>query len=219
MDKLGNDGPSSISNQWLAYELHDGLLQWLVSARMKLESQLAKSTSEPMPRSEVQTIHTFVTSALEEGRELIGFLESSVSDTHANFLQSLRDFVAKIEFSSARHELQLSIDDEGWPLLPQRTAWNLLRIVQQAISNSVQHAGECRIAVQCVREDTHLRVSISDTGIGFDCDHAATNLQPGHFGLASMQQRSKLIGAELQIHSKAGQGTTIKIALPHPSLL
>lgn len=219
MEELGSETSSNISNQWIAFELHDGLLQWLVSARMKLETQLAKNPAEQISRSEVAAIRDFVTSALEEGRELIGFLDASVSDTHANFLQSISEFVTKLQFNSTRHELTFSIEDEGWPLLDQRTAWNLLRITQQAISNAIQHAGECTITVRCAREDSRLRVSITDTGVGFDSTNIAASIPPGHFGLASMQHRSKLIGAELRISSQTGQGTTVEVSIPHPSLL
>ena len=218
-DGTENGASPNPSSQWLAFELHDGLLQWLISARMKLESQLAQNAAEQISRSEVQAIQVFVTAALEEGRELIGFLEASVSQTHANFLQSIREFVAKLQFASPAHTLKLVIEEEGWPLLPHRTAWNLLRITQQAVNNAIQHAGECSITINCAREGKRLRVAINDTGVGFAADNAATNQPSGHFGLASMQYRSKSIAAELQIASQVGHGTTVAISFPHPSFL
>lgn len=214
-DHSGNFG----DHRWLAYELHDGLLQWLVSARMNVDTTLSQvDADKDVLREKLTTTQNFLESALEEGRELIGFLETQES-TAVDFSATLHAFVERIRFDVAEQEQEIVLrsDERPWPDLPQRSAWNLMRVVQQAVRNTIQHAGACTIHIDRGWHDpTTLLLQVSDSGRGFSGDPQPT--RPGHFGLASMQHRVNLIGGRLHIRSAPGEGTTARIEIPAASL-
>ncbi len=95
--------------------------------------------------------------------------------------------------------------DAHLPLSPQEEIV-LFRCVQQALSNVYQHAQANHIQVALNRVNDHLVLEISDNGVGFDPNQA-----PGGLGLISLQNRVKMIKAELEIQSKPQQGTIIRI--------
>ena len=74
----------------------------------------------------------------------------------------------------------------------------------------MRHAEAQHINVQLVNEDTRLVLSIGDDGQGFD---PAQVDEHKHFGLKGLQERVAMFPGELQIHSQAGQGTTIRLVL------
>ncbi len=85
-----------------------------------------------------------------------------------------------------------------------------LRILQEALTNIAKHAGrDCRAKVDVAENDRHLTVSISDDGAGFDPEISSNGL-----GLASMRERARAVGADLQIRSTPGGGTHITFETP-----
>ena len=91
----------------------------------------------------------------------------------------------------------------------------LYRIVQEALSNAARHANAKSITVCVSFTEQELLLQVSDDGQGFTRpDRLSALIQDGHFGLMGMQERAELIGAQLQIHSSPGQGTTVEIHLP-----
>ncbi|MEM7474244.1 MAG: ATP-binding protein [Planctomycetota bacterium] len=219
--------------EWLAVELHDGLMQWIFSARMQVESlgkdlrnsepsneigqhsrpnQLAATANETA-REKVETIQKILNSALKEGRSLIGFLEGEAQQASAekNWLGQLLNFMSLVEADAKIQQQELSIDanPDHWPTLNSHQAWNLLRIVQQAVMNSVQHAGPCSISVRSERlADGGFEVRVQDDGRGFDTE---ASVLPNHFGLASMQHRATLIDVEFEVVSQSDAGTTVRL--------
>jgi len=84
----------------------------------------------------------------------------------------------------------------------------LYRIVQEAVSNAVRHAGARRIAIELAEERGAVHVHVSDDGRGFD---------PGApregFGLTGMRERVALLRGELEIASSSA-GTRVSAAIP-----
>ena len=88
---------------------------------------------------------------------------------------------------------------------------HLYRIAQEALNNVVKHANATEVAVVLEKSETGVTLVIEDNGDGFDPKTKQT-LEPGHgFGLIGMTERSNLIGAHLEIESRAGHGTTIYV--------
>jgi signal transduction histidine kinase len=86
---------------------------------------------------------------------------------------------------------------------------DLLRIAQEAISNAIRHARPTVISVSLRRNPPNLVLKISDNGSGI-----ADGRSSGEgFGFANMQARAKNIGAELDIRSTAGGGTSVVVRL------
>jgi signal transduction histidine kinase len=90
-------------------------------------------------------------------------------------------------------------------------ATHLFRIVQEALNNILKHARakQCRVWLE---RDLHcVRLTISDDGAGFDTKAAAL---PAGLGLASIAERSRMLGATLEIKSQVGTGSVIHIEIP-----
>ena len=92
------------------------------------------------------------------------------------------------------------------PRLPDAQAIGLFRILQEALTNVMRHAGAHSVVVRLWQEAGNLCLSVSDDGKGFD----AAMRKPGQsFGLVGMQERMLMLGGQLQIDSRPGEGTTL----------
>jgi signal transduction histidine kinase len=219
MNDVTGDYPDSSERHWLAYELHDGLLQWIVSSRMNVEDALKKiaGQSELAETLDVQLKQTqrFLEEAIKEGRMLIQFLEQSPNYESVSIEEQLMHFLELKQFEVDAHEQELKFRNSvanHWPPLRPEKAWNLLRMIEQAVNNAMQHAGPCHIEVQSRLNENRLEVTIRDDGHGFDLNSARA--MQDHFGIPGMEHRAKLISATLEIRSAAGEGTLVLISVP-----
>jgi len=97
--------------------------------------------------------------------------------------------------------------------LPAKVEEQLYRLTQEALGNVVKHA-----QASCVRvrfQLTHpgagqLLLEISDDGIGFDPSAA----RPGHMGLRTMAERAAALGGTLEVSSRPGSGTAVRVTVP-----
>ncbi|HSN77253.1 MAG TPA: histidine kinase N-terminal 7TM domain-containing protein [Anaerolineae bacterium] len=202
----------------LAYELHDGLSQGL--AFLNLQAQTAQvylqTGQDEGARANLARLIEVARDLQGDVRELIGNL-LAVSLPSESFCSALRQTVARFE---AQTGLSATLDiagDEQAICDPARlspaTGVQLLRIVQEALTNVRKHADRpSRISVQIAVEAGQVHVVVEDNGAGFNMG------QPGgagdHFGLQVMRQRAAHCGGELVVHSAVGQGTRVEICLP-----
>jgi signal transduction histidine kinase len=89
----------------------------------------------------------------------------------------------------------------------------LFRIFQEALSNVAKHSGAERVEVRLEATETDVRLCVRDDGEGFTVD---AGTQPGAFGLRGMEERARLIGAELSVTSAPGHGTEVLVRLAVP---
>ena len=87
----------------------------------------------------------------------------------------------------------------------------LIRIVQEALSNIRRHACAKQIWVACDTVDDDLILEVRDDGRGFTPQDVSMS---SRYGLQGMRERSQLIRAELQVTSQPGEGTTVRLRLP-----
>jgi signal transduction histidine kinase len=86
------------------------------------------------------------------------------------------------------------------------------RIVQEALTNVVRHAGVHEATVRAWLTGNQLHLTIEDRGCGFDAESALTHSLSA--GLSGMQERAKLLGGELSVESIVGRGTRIAAVIP-----
>lgn len=99
--------------------------------------------------------------------------------------------------------------------LPDEVTSQIVRITQEAIANTVEHAGARSVTVTITHALSALTVEVRDDGHGFDLDNARS-LETGHFGITGMHERAAGIHARLTIRSGAG-GTVLHLHLPRLS--
>ncbi|MEX0651538.1 MAG: ATP-binding protein, partial [Actinomycetota bacterium] len=90
---------------------------------------------------------------------------------------------------------------------------SLYRIVQEAVTNARKHAGARGVSVRVTTAGDGVSVLVADDGAGFDTDGVDTPV-PGHLGLATMIERSELVGGWCRVASEADAGTTVECWLP-----
>src|SRR5262249_7908034 len=95
--------------------------------------------------------------------------------------------------------------------LPIDTARQLLRIAQEALSNTLKYADAQHLTFELTFEPEQVQLRVQDDGRGFDMTQATA---AGGFGLLSLRARAAAIGAELILCSAMGQGTSLVVALP-----
>lgn len=99
--------------------------------------------------------------------------------------------------------------------LPEETTLALYRITQEALTNALQHANASEILVRLTQYPAALRLTISDDGCGLpSAERLQWAVEAGHFGLVSMRERAKMIGAILEIQSATEYGTAIIVQMP-----
>ena len=102
---------------------------------------------------------------------------------------------------------------EASPLLRPEQEALLFRIVQEALRNAVCHAAARRITVRLTRTVEHFLVEIHDDGRGFDLSTGSDG-SPGGYGIPLMQAQAQVLGGDLELRSRPGKGTTVRLKLP-----
>ena len=92
----------------------------------------------------------------------------------------------------------------------------VLRVIQEAMTNASKHGGAHRVKVAIVLETDHVHIRITDDGIGFNPNQFIPDTGK-HFGLMFMSERMAQIGGSVIIESQPGSGTTVLLDVPFSS--
>ena len=96
-------------------------------------------------------------------------------------------------------------------IFPNNIKAQLIRIVQEALANIRKHAQSCTVSISAVERNSEVIIEVKDNGRGFtpeDVDSIS------HYGLRSMRERAESVGADFQVISALGMGTTIRLQIP-----
>jgi PAS domain S-box-containing protein len=199
---------SDHERQTIAYEIHDGLAQYLAGAIMQFD--VYKHQQEKKPNEAARAYEAAVTLLRQghgEARRLIAGIrhpvldEAGVVEAVAHLInEQNREKGPKIEFRSVVDFSRLV------PLLENA----IYRILQEGMTNACKHSESSRVRVSLLQQKDHLRIEIRDWGIGFDVKH----VKEGSYGLAGIRERARLLGGEFHLRSAAGKGTRIVVELP-----
>jgi signal transduction histidine kinase/ligand-binding sensor domain-containing protein len=191
----------------IARELHDTLMQGFSGITMEMQA-LSTRLPETAERSELNDIIQDAGTCLREARQSIAGLRTA-RDAGSGLAASIEQHARQMtEAKDVRLKLKLDDNPQG---LPAGVEYNLLRIAQEAVTNSVKHSGARTIEVSLDSTAHVLKLSVKDDGSGMN----NSNGQPGHYGLIGMRERAAQIGAAITIDSEAGRGTVISVLLPN----
>jgi signal transduction histidine kinase len=101
-------------------------------------------------------------------------------------------------------------ETKPWLALSPLAETQLVRIVQEALTNVRKHAQARQVEVRLIVPNGVLHVIVTDDGIGIQ-DHA---VERSHFGLQTMRERAESIGGSLLVNSIVGEGTQVEFRLP-----
>jgi signal transduction histidine kinase len=194
--------------QRIAREIHDTLAQGFIGISLQLElvsQSLAKAPE--IARQHLDHARLLTRTSMADARRSIWNLRSpelAASDLPTLISRRSAEIAAHtgckvaLNLSGSYHELDKYVEEQ------------LLRIVEESVTNAVRHASATRVDIDLTYEQWTLRLAVRDNGCGFDVETISSN---GHFGLSGMRERAKNIGSALVVQSARGQGTEISLQL------
>ncbi len=189
----------------IARELHDTLIQGLSGITMEMQA-LAARMKTPEDRQRLDEIIQDAGACLRETRRSVAGLRSGNSGLAAAIEQAARQITETKDI-----KLKLKLQNRPTGLAPD-VEYNLVRIAQEAVTNSVKHSGAKTVEVALDYSQKSLRLEVRDDGAGFTENG---NGKSGHYGLIGMKERASHIGASLDLASAPGRGTTVSVVLPN----
>ncbi|MBI3925986.1 MAG: PAS domain S-box protein [Armatimonadetes bacterium] len=203
-------GAQEEERRTVAHDLHDGLLQYIISAELHLKA-FQKSLRQDQ-RTDLSLGIERLHSAVVEGRRLIYNLRPSTLDRFG-LVRTLKRHVEEL-----RSELGWTVEFEVElpdPRLPPAVETTVYRLVQEALNNVRKHSGSDWVRVSLQGSRTEVRIEVEDRGAGFD----PGSVGEGGVGLHSMRDRAELSGGSFEIRSSPGQGTRLLATVPLPATL
>jgi signal transduction histidine kinase len=197
----------------IAREMHDSLAQVLGYVNTKAQAAKALLANGDTDRAAAQLgqLAEAARAAYADVREGILGLRTS-PDRERGFADLLGEHLARWqEQSGVRVELDAPAD--ALPALSPLAEVQLLRIVQEALTNVRKHAGAARAWVRLRPADGALAVEIEDDGAGFDPDGLGRTAFP-RFGLATMRERAEAAGGSFEVDAAPGRGTRVRVRIP-----
>jgi len=199
----------------LSRELHDQVIQDLLSVNYQLEDIETEIENNPALGAELERARESIREQVEALRRICGDLRPPTIDS-LGLGAALQSFTREW---SERWEGSLTLDlDPSLGRLPEALELSIFRIVQEGLNNIRKHAYASRVMVELRHTSPRtMMISISDNGLGLpeELDLAALPGQ-GHYGLLGISERVALLGGWLSLHRLPEGGTLLQVEIPHP---
>ncbi|MDO8614326.1 MAG: GAF domain-containing sensor histidine kinase [Dehalococcoidia bacterium] len=198
----------------IAREMHDGFAQVLgyVNTKAQAVRHLLATGRSDEAAEMVAQLEEAAREVYVDVREAILGLRATAQDDR-RLVPRIRDY---LDVFGRLADLKVNCRVENGADvvdLPVAAEIQLLRIVQEALSNVRKHAGATGATVRLRAKDGCLRVIVKDNGHGFDPGSYDRGDWP-QFGLKTMKERSEAVGGTFQLRSAPGKGTTIAVTVP-----
>ena len=209
LNALEKEAAVSQERIYLARELHDSIAQSL--AFLKIQVKLMRDAVQSDNSAEIQEVLEEIATGVNESygdvRELLMHFRTrtNAEDIEPALITTLRKF----ELQSGIKAL-LTVKGQGIPLAPD-TQIQVLHILKEALSNVRKHAKASQVSLN-VQQRPVWRFEVRDDGIGFNVND--DQLDESHVGLRIMNERAQILGADLEVQSTPGHGSSIVLTLP-----
>lgn len=196
----------------IARELHDDLGQRLSALKMDLvmlAADVMECQEAGVLAQKITAMHAIVDDTVASVRRIATDLRPALLDELG--------MVPAIEWLAGDfpHRYGLTIAVVGTDdMVPERIAVAVFRIVQEALSNIVQHAGATRATVSIDREEARLRLEIRDNGAGWKGQPHAPGNRRTSLGLIGIRERARLLGGDVLVQTAPNEGFSLVVHLP-----
>jgi PAS domain S-box-containing protein len=193
--------------------LHDDLQQRLFAIKAQLSILNGVTDKDQVPASiylELDQIQASLSETIAITRNLSIDLNPVV--LHG---EGLAEAMTWLAFRmKEQYGLQIDLEaKENFSYLDHHMRMVLFQAIRELLFNVVKHAGVLEAKITLEQRDGHGRITISDEGVGFDAEAVLKDVKSAH-GLLIVQDRLSLLGCDIQVISKPGEGTRIVIGLP-----
>jgi signal transduction histidine kinase len=194
----------------IARELHDTLLQGILSASLQLEVADRQIAADATAKPLVQRISNLLRQLADESRHTVRHLRSQRSQEE-NLERALTQISSDL---AAPRNVKYSVVVEGTPRSLRAVVRDeIFRIGGEALANVFRHADASAVETVLEYGRDHFRLLVRDDGQGIDPEVLSAGRE-GHFGLSGMRERARRIGAQLKIRTAKGAGTEIDLIVP-----
>jgi two-component system sensor histidine kinase UhpB len=184
----------------VARDLHDEVNQSLTGLLLRLEA--VREAAPPELEGELAETKALANQAMRELLSLARQLRPTALDD-LGLAAAIAGQVEQVSRSGVAAEL---VEDGDFSDLDSDLQLVVYRVAQEALSNAARHSGAGRIAVTLRRAGGEVELEVTDDGRGFAFEESESGL-----GIAGMRERALLLGAELTIESRPGDGTTVRL--------
>jgi signal transduction histidine kinase len=198
----------------MARELHDVVAHTM--SAIVIQTSVARhglATSPERAAVALETIESMSREALAELRSILGVLRSDAGDyaqfAPASRLSDLEALADRLRSGGMHIEMRREGDLEALPPLVELASY---RIVQEALTNVIKHAGDARVQVVIRGEPDQVAVEVQDTGS--PRDPSVRKPRGAGRGLAGMQERVTLLGGSFESGPLPGGGFRVSASLP-----
>lgn len=222
-DKLRRLSASIITNQEkeravISRELHDELGQVLTALRMDAVWLLERlKSADPQGAERAGDMCRLIDGTIQDVRSLAFRLRPGILDD-LGLVDALELYTSDFE---RRTGVTCLFDAASIPRMDDTVATAAYRIAQEALTNVARHARAAKVEVRLQQVDGRLILSVEDDGRGFPVsvlDAAETLGAAEALGVAGMRERASLVGGHLEVHSRPGSGTRVRLILPAQAL-
>lgn len=198
----------------LSQEIHDGLVQTIGAIRLWSENaaDCIQSADYPSAANAVAKIEAYARDGYTHLREEMMGLRNTITPGQ-DILPVIKEYMSRFQRQwGIDSQLIVTAADGSEAVLSLAPAIEiqLLRIIQEALTNVRRHSHASSVSVTFQQTQEHLHVSIEDDGRGFSPeDQTSDNL-----GLKIMRERAASVGGQFQIETQHGQGTRVSVTIP-----
>lgn len=194
----------------IARELHDGLLQGLLSATMQLSAAEERLAADSLSKPTLGRVVELMERGICEVRKTLRDLRSAAAGLALHsFEKAFADFACQL---APTDKARLHMVMMGRPRpLPPKAHEQVYFIAREALLNALRHSQATRIELEVEYLRRSVRVVVRDNGSGFPARWRA--LQDSHWGLVGMRERATSIGARLRLWTKSGVGTEVEVCV------
>lgn len=192
----------------IAQDLHDGVGQYLLASKLRLEQLAGQSPAELRPHIDLAI--SLIAQAVADTRSLTAQLCPP-----ALWELGLREALSWLaEQSRERFGLEVSLDIPNAPLdLDEEMRAALFRSASELLHNVAKHARASRAMVGLGGDAGQVWLRVWDDGVGMADELRQADSQGG-LGLFSIRERLALLGGKMEIQSAPGQGSRVTLHLP-----
>ncbi len=193
----------------ISRELHDGIIQSLYAAGLRLEDAYHTTRESPDgAERKIRAVMASLNQVIQEIRAYIFDLQEIKEE--GSLIQRLADLVREVRLNTML-EVDFRVHGERCAVLPECAA-QLSLIAQEALSNVVRHAGARRVKVDLTFGAELLSLRIEDDGCGFEQQDVLLRRQG--MGLRTMAERTALLGGAFSIETQIDGGARLTVEVP-----
>lgn len=196
--------------QRLARELHDTLTQGVAGLLMQLEAANAY-----LGKGQTERGQEIILASMMRARTVLTETRYVLQDLRADTPRSddLVEMVQEeIDHFTERTGIPCEAALNALAATPDTQGGHIVRIIAEGLANVARHAQAQQVWVCTNEQEAVLTIEVRDDGIGFD--PLVAPARPGHYGLAGLRERVRLIGGHLDVLSSPGGGTSLHVRVP-----